>query len=139
MVVQRITPQPICLPHKLQQQLTDLAQANPEQEVCGLLGGSDANIMSFYPVANIHPDIRHAFLLEPQGQVAAMREMRERGEELRGIFHSHPDTSAVPSDTDRQQAAYPDVYYVILSLKGSLPEFGLYYFDGSGFEPVSLV
>jgi len=126
-------PEKVRLPPELQQKLFDAALAQPEQEVCGLLGGHANALHSIYPVANIDPDARHAFLLEPQGQIAAMRAMRERGESLRGIYHSHPDTSAAPSARDRQLAAYPDTYYLIVSLQSSLPDIRAFYFDGNDF------
>jgi proteasome lid subunit RPN8/RPN11 len=42
--------------------------------------------------------------------------MRERGEELFAIFHSHPQAPAEPSATDLELAAYPDALYLIVSL-----------------------
>ena len=32
------------------------------------------------------------------------------------IFHSHTHSAAYPSETDRQQAFYPDACYLLLSL-----------------------
>ena len=42
--------------------------------------------------------------------------MRENGEELFAIYHSHPHAPATPSATDLQQAAYPTALYLIISL-----------------------
>jgi len=42
--------------------------------------------------------------------------MRERGEELFAIFHSHPAAPAEPSALDMAQAGYPDALYLIVSL-----------------------
>ena len=54
--------------------------------------------------------------MEPKQQVAAMKTMRESGEELFAIYHSHPNAPAIPSARDIEQAAYPDAYYLIISL-----------------------
>ena len=45
-----------------------------------------------------------------------MAKMRELGEELFAIYHSHPTTPALPSFYDLDEAAYPDALYLIISL-----------------------
>jgi len=57
------------------------------------------------------------FAMDPTQQIAAMRAMREGGEELFAIYHSHPDSPPLPSATDLAQANYPDVLYLIISLQ----------------------
>lgn len=126
-------PGKLRLPDKLQRQIITVARSAPEEETCGLLGGVDDELRSFYPVDNVDPDPARAFLMEPRGQVDAMREMRMRNETLRGIYHSHPDSGAEPSAMDRQRAAYPDVYYLIVSLQSSPPDLKAWYFDGHKF------
>ncbi|NIN33637.1 MAG: hypothetical protein GTO60_00435, partial [Gammaproteobacteria bacterium] len=88
---------------------------HPSVEVCGLIGGKDDHAMTVYPVTNIAEDPEHQFLMEPKEQIMAMRHMREKNENLWGIYHSHPDAQAEPSQTDKEMAAYPDVYYFIIS------------------------
>ena len=34
-----------------------------------------------------------------------------------GIFHSHTHSEAYPSETDRQQAFYPEAHYLLVSLE----------------------
>jgi proteasome lid subunit RPN8/RPN11 len=45
-----------------------------------------------------------------------MRELREHGEQLLAIVHSHPHAGAQASKLDIEQAQYPDAYYLIVSL-----------------------
>jgi proteasome lid subunit RPN8/RPN11 len=45
-----------------------------------------------------------------------MKQAREDGLEVVGIFHSHPDHPAVPSECDRR-LAWPQYLYVILSVE----------------------
>jgi len=47
-------------------------------------------------------------------KIDAMRKIREAGEEMFGIYHSHPSSEAVPSVTDIKEAAYPDAVYFCL-------------------------
>jgi proteasome lid subunit RPN8/RPN11 len=118
--------------------MLDHARSRPQLEVCGLLGGNDGLIKSYYPVDNIADDGRCAFLMDPAGQLHAMRGMRERGETMAGIFHSHPVAPARPSPRDRREARYANVYYFIASLRHPGPELKGFYFDGRRFLDVSI-
>lgn len=106
----------IHIPRALVNQLLHYAQTSPDLEICGLVGAKDGIPSNCYPVKNAAatPDCR--FQMEPQDQIDAMRKMRERGEELFAIFHSHPAAPAEPSAVDLEQAAYPDAVHIIISL-----------------------
>jgi proteasome lid subunit RPN8/RPN11 len=45
------------------------------------------------------------------------KNMRHNGLELVAIYHSHPETEAYPSETDKRLAYYPEAYYILTSLK----------------------
>jgi proteasome lid subunit RPN8/RPN11 len=48
--------------------------------------------------------------------------MRERGEELLAIYHSHPRSAQpTPSTTDVRLAYYPHAIYFIIGLAGPQP------------------
>jgi hypothetical protein len=48
--------------------------------------------------------------------------MRERGEKLIAIYHSHPRAvNPHPSETDVRLAFYPSATYLIVGLGGSTP------------------
>jgi proteasome lid subunit RPN8/RPN11 len=116
------------------------ASATPELEVCGLLGGTAGDAKTVYPVDNASSSPETSFCMEPRGQLAAMRAMRQRGEELVGIYHSHPHTPPRPSAKDRAEAAYPGVVYLIVSLSDpGPPEVGCFLYDGARFSPVELI
>jgi len=101
---------------KLTNQLLHLAQQSPGSEICGFVGSKNGLPTSCYPVRNIaeHPEQR--FLFDPAQQIAAMKKMRETNENLFAIYHSHPSAPAAPSSTDLELAAYPEIYYLIISL-----------------------
>lgn len=107
----------ITLPPSLIKPLLEAALATPEVEVCGLIGHRPETGYEIYPVANVarHPQTR--FELDPAGQIAAMRCMREHGEALFAIYHSHPDAPARPSAVDIEQASYPEALNLIISLQ----------------------
>lgn len=66
------------------------------------------------------------YRIDPREQLAAFRSMDEAGEELVGIYHSHPASVPYPSPTDRAEAYYPDAVYVLVSLRGGGPELRAY-------------
>lgn len=57
-----------------------------------------------------------SYSLDPEEQYRIFRDIEDRGLELVGIYHSHPSSPATPSDTDIEQAYYPEVSYVLISL-----------------------
>lgn len=122
----------------LQRALIVMARATPRVEVCALLGGQNNRLTSIYPVANIAEEPGSHFLLDPEGQIDAMKAMRETGENLRGIFHSHPAAPAIPSVSDQALASYPDVFYIIVSLTTDQAELQAHYYDGSTFTAVAI-
>ncbi len=107
---------PIPLPRHLVNQLLHYAQSSPDLEVCGLVGGNNSAPGFCYPVRNAADDPERRYSLDPEEHIAALRAMRDRGEELFAIFHSHPAAPAEPSATDLELAAYPDALYLIVSL-----------------------
>lgn len=104
------------LPRLLVNQLLHHAQLEPEQEVCGLIG-RNGEAMRFYAITNVAAAPQRLFEMDPAQQIAALRLMRERGEALFAIYHSHPHTPPVPSVLDIELAAYPDALYILASLQ----------------------
>ncbi len=104
------------IPRKLTQHLLHQAQISPNQEICGLVGGHNDTATSVYPIDNISECPATRFELDPKQQIAAINAMREKGEQLLAIYHSHPTASAEPSQHDIQRANYPDAIYLIISL-----------------------
>ena len=128
------------LPRQLANQILRHAQQHPETEVCGLVGARDGHACTVYPVPNVASEPDHLYTMQAEGQIAAMRHMREQGEELFAIYHSHPHAPAEPSLRDLELAAYPEALYLIISLntKGVL-EMRAYRLQGGKVNNVELV
>lgn len=109
-------PVEIQIPRKITTQLLHLAQISPELEICGLIGSKNGLPCNCYPIQNVAEQPQQRFLLDAAQQIAAMARMREQGEELFAIYHSHPSAPAQPTGTDLEMAAYPDALYLIISL-----------------------
>ena len=127
------------LPRTLVNRLLTEAQHSPDTEVCGLIGAKDGEPRSVYPVTNVAKEPGRLFEMDPREQIDAMRRMREEGETLFAIYHSHPHAPAEPSRADLEQAAYPDALYLIISLntEGVLEMRGYRLADGR-VHPVEL-
>lgn len=99
------------------------ARQSDPAECCGLIGGLDqCEAKSIYQLDNIASDPLVTYEAAPEDLFAAQRLMRERGEELLAIYHSHPHAAEPsPSDTDVRLAYYPSAIYLIVGLGGAGP------------------
>ena len=130
----------IKLPRPLVRQLLSEAQHSPSAEVCGLISARDGEPFRVYPVPNVSQTPARFFTMDPKSQIHAMRSMRDAGEELFAIYHSHPDGPATPSAEDLAQAAYPGALYLIISLQPKhAPTLRAFWLRGGQAEPVELV
>ena len=96
-------------------------EASPA-ECCGLVGGSRGRGQTVYRLRNVARDPLVGYEAAPEELFTAQRRMRERGQELLGIYHSHPRAAEpVPSETDVRLAYYPSAIYFIIGLGAQLP------------------
>lgn len=93
------------------------ARKTPGIEVCGFLGGRGGAPCSLYPVTNTAEYPARRFAMDPAEQIAAFKKLRERGETLFAIYHSHPNAPAEPSIHDREGQGYPEALMLIISLQ----------------------
>jgi len=92
------------------------AQSAAGSEICGFIAAKNGKINRVYPVVNVASSPACFYRMDEKQQIDTMRKMRESGEELFGIYHSHPSSGAVPSEVDIKEAAYPEAVYFIVSL-----------------------
>lgn len=91
-------------------------------ECCGVLLGSmdvDARtVTSIVRAGNTRADSPHnRYHIDPKELVRIQREGRERGEDVVGFYHSHPDHPARWSATDLAEAHWIGCSYVITSVE----------------------
>ncbi|MBI1195714.1 MAG: hypothetical protein GC138_07705 [Gammaproteobacteria bacterium] len=124
------------LPRQLVNLILTHVQGSPSAEVCGLIAIGVDKSLCCYPIANCAEDAAHRYRMDPSHQIDAMRQMREREQELFAIYHSHPTSSAAPSVIDIADAGYPEALYLIVSLntKGVLEMRGFRIRDGHSNE-----
>ncbi len=93
-------------------------------EVCGMLAGKSGAVEKVYTMRNAKPGPDY-YEMEAEEQFRVMKEIRDSGLEIIGLFHSHPTGQAYPSSMDVERAYwpgtqlpnYPDAVYVIVSLR----------------------
>jgi proteasome lid subunit RPN8/RPN11 len=95
-------------------------------ECCGLLlGKSDPTGKTVMEVratqnawrADSNSDLtkKRRYSIAPEEMLVAMKDGRDRGLEIIGIYHSHPDHPAEPSECDRE-GAWTHYSYLIVSV-----------------------
>jgi proteasome lid subunit RPN8/RPN11 len=113
-------------------------------EGCGFLLGADGDrreVRQILPVPNVHEgDHRKRYRITPEDYRTAERFAAQHDLMLLGIYHSHPDHPAQPSEEDRIQAM-PFFSYVIASVSAAGVDTvtswqlnGGGYFEKEGFE-----
>lgn len=107
-------------------------------ECCGLLSGSNGLITDFHPLRNDAEKPETRYFATPEELFAAMRRIREAGQSLLGVYHSHPRTQAYPSASDVEMAFYPEAFYFIISLDPHV-ELRAFKIEDSRIEDVQIV
>ena len=100
------------------EEMTEHAKSSLPYEACGILAGRESEVTKIYPMTNTSDNPETCYFMDPEEQFKVMKEMRQLGIEMLGIYHSHPESPPYPSATDCELAFYPDVDHVIVSLQG---------------------
>ncbi len=91
------------------------------EECSGLIVGMDTGemkvVVDVWPAENTHEDERkRRFLIDPMDYMKLEERATERDLDVLGIYHSHPDHPAEPSEYDRDHAL-PGWSYIITSVR----------------------
>jgi len=105
----------VVLDGNLLEQVVAHARSLYPMESCGLLAGNGNSATRFIPITNSLGSAT-AYEMNPAELVSAFRSMRESGETLVAIYHSHPHGPASPSSLDIRQSHYPEAAHLIVSL-----------------------
>ncbi len=96
-------------------EIVEHAKSSYPMESCGLLVGQGGYAARLLPMENCLAS-KSEYEMDPGQLIRALRALRESGEELAAIYHSHPSSPAEPSKRDIARALYPDSAYLIVSL-----------------------
>jgi proteasome lid subunit RPN8/RPN11 len=127
---------------KLNEQIYDAIRRHGEEtypyECCGVLLGTSAegenSVEDAVRAGNTRVDSAHnRYNIAPHELVQIQRQGRERGLDIVGFYHSHPDHPALWSKTDFAEAHWLGCSYVITAVKnGVAQETNSFLLTGSG-------
>jgi len=99
----------------------DHAKETYPEECSGVMVGMDVGemkiVVDVWRAENTFEEDKrgHRFLIDPKEYIAFEKRAGERDMDILGVYHSHPDHPAEPSDYDREHA-WPGWSYVIASV-----------------------
>jgi len=126
------------LPTDLRRTLETWAHEGYPNERCGLLLGHVTDLVSevreVVLARNVNVSrVRDRFELDPEDFIKADARARAEGMEIVGVWHTHPDHPARPSQIDRE-SAWSGWSYVILSVgSGGVNGVRAWRLDGTEF------
>ncbi len=100
--------------------MIDIGEKGYPYEICGLMFGKSRDIRvitEVYECGNrnkLKPETRYD--MDPKDYMKGEELARQKGLEVLGVFHSHPDHPDQASETDRE-AAWPGFSYIIMSIQ----------------------
>ena len=104
----------------------DHAKESYPEECAGAIVGMDTGemkvVVGVWRAENTHEDERsRRFLIDPLVYMKLEQQANERDIDVLGIYHSHPDHPAEPSEYDREHA-WPNFSYIIASVSSEQVE-----------------
>jgi proteasome lid subunit RPN8/RPN11 len=106
------------IPRHIYEDMLEQARAEAPIECCGILAGRHGRAEKLYKMANAE-NRRDHFMMEPEQQFEAIKDIRSSSLDMLAIYHSHPETPVRPSAEDIRLALTPNVVHVIISLQGN--------------------
>lgn len=106
----------LILKREFLQQILNQCRKEFPNECCGILAGRDTTVKKVYAMTNTDKSPT-TYFMDAKEQLKVMKEIRNSGLEMLGIYHSHVASPAYPSAQDVKMAFYPEASYVIISLK----------------------
>ena len=97
----------IRLPYDLRYELIRAAATSPHAEICGFITKG----MKMFLVENSADHPQNSFRMALPNYRRAIEIISSSGDEIVGIFHSHPGGSPHPSDNDLKGWPNPDLHW----------------------------
>jgi len=111
----------IVLPEVHFRAVTEHASSAYPEECCGALlghrGDKGRTVADVIRCRNVHDTPTTRYAIDPAELVTLQRKARERGLEIVGFYHSHPDRPSYVSRTDLEEAHWLDCSYIIASVE----------------------
>ena len=114
------------IPNELLDRIKTHGEQSYDEECCGALFGNYSDeIKTIYDIHEFENEKQenrqNRFLISPAQYKLAEKLAKEKGFELLGFYHSHPDHPAIPSQFDTDHAL-PWFLYIIVSVNKAKAE-----------------
>jgi len=106
--------------------LSEYSENQKPNESCALLFGKDSRVLDLFLTENIEKSPVN-FTISNKQLIEGYSMAEEKKLDVIGIFHSHPDSEAYPSNTDKKFMQSNPVVWVIYS--GINKNFRAYFLD----------
>ena len=118
----------VMLDHQVLREMQSHATSTYPEECCGLLIGKFEGNLSRKLVSRIKRmdnvfekrERYHRYRIDPLKYMDAENEATSSGEDVIGIYHSHPNAPAKPSLFDKSYA-WPSLSYIVIEVRDSVP------------------
>ena len=111
--------------------LAEYSENQKPNESCAILFGKGEQVLDLFLTENIEKS-QVNFTVSSKQLIEGYKVAEEREMEVIGIFHSHPNSDAFPSDTDKKFMQINPVAWVIYS--GINKNFRAYFFESDVVE-----
>jgi proteasome lid subunit RPN8/RPN11 len=91
------------------------AREEAPNECCGIIAGQDGRPVKLFRAVNAEAS-PYRYEVESNDLYRFHKEIEDSGWDVLAIYHSHIEAEAYPSPTDVRLAAWPEAYYLIVSL-----------------------
>jgi proteasome lid subunit RPN8/RPN11 len=95
-------------------------------ECCGIILGIRKTVVEVIATENAFPveeEKNRRYAIAPEMMLKMQREARDKSLNIIGIYHSHPDYPAIPSECDRELAWQEYSYIIVSVVKGKASDF----------------
>jgi proteasome lid subunit RPN8/RPN11 len=127
----RIDLQKITLSQSDKKILTEHAENEKPNESCAILFGKDSLVSEVFLTKNIEESPVN-FTISNKQLIEGYKIAEEKNVEVIGIFHSHPNSEAYPSNTDKKFMQSNPVAWIIYS--GINKDFKAYFLESEIIE-----
>lgn len=122
------------------------ASRESPRECCGLLVGTEHEVIHAVPTANVAAEPLRRYQVSPSDHFAQMKRCRELASPeatavgVIGVYHSHPRSVPTPSPTDLEEAFEDFLYLIAGPVDGSAQlDIRAYQLRAGKFENVELI
>ena len=123
------------------QEIVEQAKTGLPHEICGLISGDKGIAQRIIPIPNQSTTPKTHFDMDASALLQAHKAIDAAGQTLVAVYHSHPNSDPLPSQTDIRESMrnMPNVIHLIVSLKHQNPRLQAWYFHDERVEKAEVL